>query len=55
MGFRKQVLEDGQKFLNDFLSSSPEEQKKIFWLLEGIRIGRQMDKPEERKERQAVG
>ena len=45
MSFRQEIIEDGQKFLKEYLDSSPEEQSKIFWLLEGIRIGKQMEKP----------
>ena len=45
MTFREQIIEDGQRFLQDYLDSSPEAQSKIFWLLEGIRIGKQIEKP----------
>ena len=54
MTFREQIIEDGQRFLQDYLDSSPEEQSKIFWLLEGIRIGKQIEKPVDDEKRAVV-
>ena len=54
MSYRQEIIEDGQKFLKEYLDSSPEEQSKIFWLLEGIRIGKQMEKPSKEEEKAVV-
>ena len=54
MSYRQEIIEDGQKFLKEYLDSSPEEQSKIFWLLEGICIGKQMEKPSKEEEKAVV-
>lgn len=48
--YREEVIDEGKKFLDGFLNGTTEEKAKIFWLLEGIKIGKQLNEPKTGKE-----